>query len=76
MAEHLQAVSEGQIRFLVISIAPRHTKSGTTSVFWPTSDWTRTPWRQFVFAAYGMDLSTRDAVFSRRLIDSPWYQTR
>jgi predicted phage terminase large subunit-like protein len=76
ICEHLQAVSDGQIRFLWISIAPRHMKSWNTAVFWPTWDWSRTPSRQFVFAAYGLDLAVRDAVYSRRLIDSPWYQAR
>lgn len=76
MAEHLQAVSEGQIQNLWISVAPRHTKSLTVSVMWPTWDWTRNPARQFLFGSYGLHLATRDAVRSRRLMESPWYQAR
>jgi predicted phage terminase large subunit-like protein len=75
-AEHLQAVSLGQIRFLWISVAPRHTKSWYVSVFWPTWHWTRWPGTQIVGASYGLDLAVRDAVFSRSIIVSPWYQAR
>lgn len=76
ICEHLQAVSDGQIQNLWISIAPRHTKSLLTSVMWPTWDWIGTPARQFLFGSYGLHLATRDAVRSRRLMDSPWYQAR
>lgn len=76
IAEHLQAVSLGEIRQLIISVAPRHTKSWITCVFWPTWHWTRWPETQWVFGAYGMDLATRDAVYSRRLMADPWYVAR
>ncbi len=76
IAEHLQAVSSGQILRLIISVPPRHGKSSLTSTFWPTWEWTRRPKRRFVFGSYAMDLATRDAVYSRRLMDSKWYQDR
>lgn len=76
IADHLQAVSERKIRRLIISIAPRSMKSLCTSVFWPTWDWVNRPGTQFVYASYGMHLATRDAVWSRRLMDSKWYQQR
>lgn len=76
ISEHLMAVSLRQIRQLIISIAPRHTKSLQTCVFWPTWHWSRWPETQWVFGAYGMDLATRDAVYSRRLMSDPWYQAR
>jgi phage terminase large subunit-like protein len=76
MSEHLQAVSEGQIQNLWMSVAPRHMKSLCVSVKWPTWDWIDNPSRQFLFGSYGMDLAMRDAVRSRRLMDSPWYQER
>ena len=76
IADHLQAVSTREIRRLIISIAPRHMKSMNTSVFWPTWEWTRRPQTQFLFASYSLDLALRDAVWSRRLMDSRWYQDR
>ena len=33
--EHLEAVSRGQIRNLLINVPPRHMKSLLVSVFWP-----------------------------------------
>ncbi len=76
MAEHLQAVADQQIKDLVISIAPRHLKSSVTSVLWPTWVWTRYPSVQFLCGAYGLNLSIRDAVASRRLLESAWYRER
>lgn len=76
IADHLQAVSAGQLRFLIISIAPRSMKSLSTCVFWPTWDWIKHPARRFIFGAYGMDLSERDSLKARRVIESPWYQER
>ncbi|HET6251097.1 MAG TPA: phage terminase large subunit [Tepidisphaeraceae bacterium] len=74
ICEHLQAVSAGQIRNLVINIPPRHMKSLAVCVFWPAWEWISHPHRRFLFAAYTMQLSERDSVKCRRLIESPWYQ--
>ena len=76
MCEHLEAVSVGDITRLIINIPPRHMKSLSVSVFWPAWDWVETPERRFLFASYAQNLSIRDAVKSRRLIQSPWYQDR
>lgn len=76
IAEHLMAVSLGQIKRLIISVAPRHTKSWITSVLWPTWHWTRWPETQWLYGSYGMILAERDAVYSRRLMDSEWYRQR
>src|SRR6266403_1020278 len=35
LCEHLEAITYGQIRNLVINIPPRHMKSLAVSVFWP-----------------------------------------
>jgi predicted phage terminase large subunit-like protein len=74
ICEHLQAVSDGEIKRLIVNIPPRHCKSSIISVAWPTWDWITNPHRQFLFASYAAALSIRDAVKSRRLINSPWYQ--
>lgn len=76
ICEHLTAVSDGQIRRLLITVPPRHTKSLCTSVGWPTWTWTRSASRRFMFASYSSHLSTEHAVLSRRVIDSEWYQAR
>lgn len=78
IADHLMGVTEGQIRQLVINIPPRHTKSMTTSVIWPAWEWgpRRLPQIRSIFASYGLALAIRDAVYSRRLIESAFYQER
>lgn len=76
IAEHLQAVADGQIARLVISIPPGHTKSTLASVMFHPWVWTRDPVKRFISTAYGgvPNPSTRDAIRARALIESPWYQ--
>jgi predicted phage terminase large subunit-like protein len=82
VAEHLQAVADGDIKRLIINIPPRCSKSSITSVAFPAWVWAQ-PWSgptsgpgvQFLHASYAQQLSLRDSVKCRRLIESPWYQT-
>ena len=75
VSEHLEAVTRGQIRNLLITIPPRHTKSTTVSVMWPCWEWIDHPERRWLFASYAESLAVRDNVRSRRLIQNDWYQT-
>jgi len=72
--DHLEAVTRGDIRNLLINVPPRHMKSLLVSVFWPAWEWLRHPERRWLFSSYGAQLSIRDSVKCRRLIESPWYQ--
>lgn len=72
--EHLEAVSRGQIKDLVINIPPRHMKSIAVSVVWPAWEWVNSPHIRWLFSSYSGPLSIRDSVKCRRLIQSPWYQ--
>lgn len=74
IAQHLEAVSRGQIRDLLITMPPRHGKSSLVSVLWPAWEWCERPRTRFLTASYALQLSTRDALKSRRVIASPWYQ--
>ncbi len=74
ICEHLEAVTHGDIRNLLINIPPRCMKSLLVSVFWPTWVWAADPSVQWLYSAYGQDLSKRDSLKCRRLIESPWYQ--
>lgn len=76
ICEHLEAVSRGEIRKLVINIPPRTTKSLTTSVLWPAWEWTFNPACQWLHASYALGLSLRDSTRCRRLVESPWYRER
>jgi len=82
VAEHLQAVVDGDIRRLIINIPPRCAKSSLTSVAFPAFTWaqrhnsyTSGPGVQFLHASYAQSLSLRDSTKCRRLIESPWYQS-
>lgn len=81
VAEHLQAVVDGDIKRLIINIPPRCAKSSLTSVAFPAFTWaqrrksdTSGPGVQFLHASYAQSLSLRDSTKCRRLIESPWYQ--
>jgi predicted phage terminase large subunit-like protein len=74
--EHLEAISYGHIRNLLINVPPRHMKSLLVSVLWPAWEWIRWPERRFLYSSYAAQLSIRDSVKCRRLIESPWYQER
>jgi predicted phage terminase large subunit-like protein len=74
--EHLEAVTRGQIRNLLINVPPRHMKSLLVSVFWPAWEWIGHPERRWLYSSYAASLSIRDSVKFRRLIESPWYQSR
>jgi predicted phage terminase large subunit-like protein len=81
IAEHLQAVADGEIRRLIINIPPRMGKSSITSCAFPAWVWaqphaspTSGAGVQFLHASYAQQLSLRDSVKCRRLIESPWYR--
>jgi predicted phage terminase large subunit-like protein len=74
--EHLEAVSRGQIRNLLINVPPRHMKSLLVSAFWPAWEWITWPERRWLYSSYGAQLSIRDSIKCRRLIESFWYQAR
>lgn len=76
ICDHLTFVSLGDIDDLVINVPPRHSKSTVTAVAWPAWEWTWQPQTQWLFSTYALDLTIRDSVKCRRLIQSPWYQER
>jgi predicted phage terminase large subunit-like protein len=72
---HLEAVSRGEIRRLVINVPPGMSKSTLVSVLWPAWDWVVRPDRRWMFASFDADLSRRDALKCRELVCSEWYQS-
>jgi predicted phage terminase large subunit-like protein len=75
IADHLMACTEGHITNLLINIPPRHMKSLTVSVLWPTWEWCTKPHIRGLFISYGRSLVTSQSVKARRIIGSPWYQS-
>jgi len=76
VCDHFEAFIRGDILRLIVNIPPRSTKSTVGSVCAPVWGWIDNPALQFLTASYRDDLSTRDSVRSRRLIQSPWFQDR
>lgn len=73
ICDHLEAVSDGRIRNLLINCPPRFLKSTIVSVMWPAWEWLRDPRIRFLTASYDKTLAVRDAVKSRRILLSPLY---
>jgi predicted phage terminase large subunit-like protein len=74
ICQHLEAVSRGDIRQLLINIPPGHMKSLIVSVFWPAWMWTWKPTWRALFASYDLTLSIRDSVKTRQLLESDWFR--
>lgn len=74
IAEHLEAVTRGEIRNLLINMPPRCAKSLLVCVFWQTWVWTFRPESRWIYASYAQSLSVRDSLKCRRIIESPLYQ--
>lgn len=74
IAMHLEAVTDGRIRRLLINIPPGHMKSLLVDVFWPAWVWINRPEWRALFSSYSGDLAIRDSVRCRDLIRSEWYQ--
>lgn len=74
ICEHLEAVSRGQIKRLVINMPFRMLKSTLVSQAFPAWEWIDQPHLQYLTGSYAMDVATRDAVDCRRIIESDIYQ--
>jgi predicted phage terminase large subunit-like protein len=74
ICQHLEAVSTGEIQNLVIQIPPRMSKSTIVSVSFPCWQWIQNPSEKFITASAIEKLVIRDAVRSRRLLNTNWYK--
>jgi len=74
ICEHLQAVTRRDIQNLLITMPPRMLKSTLCSVMWPAWSWTFEPSHRWLTSTYAQNLSIRDAIKMRRIIESDLYQ--
>jgi len=74
ICEHLEAVATGEIQNLLINIPPGFSKSIISSVMWPAWMWVVDPAMRHMSASYGEDLAVRDAMKTRDIVTSEWYQ--
>lgn len=78
ICEHLEAVTSGQIRRLLMNVPPGTMKSLATGVLWPAWEWGPRGAQElrYLGTAHKQDLAVRDNLKCRRLIQSQWYQER
>lgn len=83
IADHLQAVNDGQIKRLLINVRFRSSKTSAVSIAWPVWTWAQQPdpsyplkgpGVRFLCGSYGAGKAQEDAVTARRLIGSTWFQ--
>ena len=65
----LEAVEQGIIKKMIVSLPPRHSKSMTISETFPSWFIGRKPWRKVIEGSYGMDLARKFGRANRRKID-------
>jgi predicted phage terminase large subunit-like protein len=74
ICEHLEAIATEDLRRLIINVPPGTAKSMIVSVLWPAWMWHWRPGWRSIFSSYDMQLALRDAVKSRMVLTSGWYQ--
>ena len=75
---HLEAVSRGEIKRLIINVPPGFMKSLTVCVFWPAWEWgpRRMAHLRYITSSYSSALTERDNRRFRSLVSSDKYQKR
>ena len=76
IAEHLEAVTAGEITRLLINVPPRYMKSLLVSVLWPTWEWIAQPSKRWICTSYSESLSLKHSIDRRTVLQSEWYQAR
>lgn len=76
IANHLEAVTRGEIKKLIINVPPGSMKSWLTCVYWPCWSWIQDPQLSWIFASYAPALSMRDANRTRALTRTKWFKDR
>lgn len=70
----LEEVYYGRIRRLIVNVPPGSAKSIIFSVLYNAWAWAKDPGRQVLAASYSEDLSLRDNLRLRNLVESEWYK--
>lgn len=76
ICEFLEAMTRGEFLRGVINIPPGTMKTLTTGVMWQPWVWTNVPESKWLWGSYSGVISRRDAIRSRRIIESDFYQQR
>ena len=76
ICEHLEAVSRGDIKRLLVNVSPGFSKSLICNVFFPAWQWgpRHNPSQRFISASYSQHLTERDNMRCRNVVVSDRYQ--
>lgn len=76
ICDHLEAVTSGEIKRLIINVPPGFSKSSLTSIFWPAWEWGPRNMAnlRYVCVSYAEGLTLRDNDRCRQLIRSDKYR--
>lgn len=76
ICDHLEAVTYGHIRRLLINVPPGFSKSALTNVFWPAWEWgpLNRPHLAHFATSHDLEMATEQNRLCRELITSPLYQ--
>lgn len=76
IAEHLEAVTSGDLTRLIINVPPGFMKSLLTGVFWPAWEWgpQGKASLRIIGSAHSLNLATRDSRKMKTLVESEWFQ--
>lgn len=71
VAEHLMAVSAGEIKRLIVNVPPGTSKSSVTAILWPAWEWMLRPHLRWIVASYAEKFAFRDSRKMRLLVQDP-----
>lgn len=74
ICEHLEECYKKNIKYLIINVPPRTSKSSICAVAFPAWVWCKSPEIRFLYSSYAQKLSVKHSTDCRNLILSPWYQ--
>lgn len=75
LCRELEAFRRREFTRLIFNVPFRTGKSNFTSVLYPAWVWATDPQHQFLSTSHNANLATRDAVKTRRLIESDWFRS-
>ncbi|MCP4741491.1 MAG: phage terminase large subunit [Actinomycetales bacterium] len=74
LCDHLEAVTDGRIKKLVINVPPGHSKTSLVSICWPCWELLRNPTLRVISASYSDQLTKKSQNDRIRLLQSPLYK--
>lgn len=73
LCDHLEAISRGEIKSLVISLPPGSCKSTLVGQCWPCWDWLVRPEKRWIFATNSLENARKEATYRHSVILSDLY---